>query len=456
MRVVANKKRTLNQIHDSPFFLKKGMTSSFDENKTSFFSLQHKLAGTQPDVKSDPGLKLENNPSDAPTRMNCPIANKSTDTDFNIGIHFKKNSAVLDDIGKIFISNVATNWHAMGGQDIVRVDGYASMEGTPDLNWNLSCDRALAVANELKNPSDGIPGIPENFIDHFANGETDVFSATELDLNRQALISVQFQTSPAIIQPAEEESGPDFPDSFENEDCSDFDWDNRVKPADQLAKKWTSNAISKIINTDLYINMDRTQRYTVPQFECVQQSGGCAPYRTAGIWDPGDWRRVNNDCKGKTGYDGPDIIPSDQECAQGFPTTFGQTPTFSDLLEKYFKSPTPNLVTIVEVFKSVLAAFLSGDYTLECEYDCDDTLGYVYLVWTDIHICLDSGVTNECIANTLIHEFSHEYGGTDDYEYCSSGPSCILGTCSDDLSQNDAVENADSYSCFAQELYQRG
>ena len=64
------------------------------------------------------------------------------------------------------------------------------------------------------------------------------------------------------------------------------------------------------------------------------------------------------------------------------------------------------------------------------------------------------GKANDCIARTIVHEFSHYYAGTDDNGYCKSG--CGYDSCPATLSASDALENADSYACFAYELWPLG
>jgi Lysine-specific metallo-endopeptidase len=58
--------------------------------------------------------------------------------------------------------------------------------------------------------------------------------------------------------------------------------------------------------------------------------------------------------------------------------------------------------------------------------------------------------TSELIARTIVHEFSHNYAGTDDKSYCKSG------ACPSGLSIADALDNADSYACFAYDLWFSG
>ncbi len=136
----------------------------------------------------------ENDPATAPA-MDCEKATTSPmgaglDVFFNIESH----GLSAGDIGALH--NFVRNWHASGGTDAVRVDGFASCDGSPDFNWRLSCDRALAVANELLHPSDTtLKGIDRSFVDIFADGETDRFSAS-LGPNRKTVVTLLTPTPP--------------------------------------------------------------------------------------------------------------------------------------------------------------------------------------------------------------------------------------------------------------------
>ena len=52
------------------------------------------------------------------------------------------------------------------------------------------------------------------------------------------------------------------------------------------------------------------------QAACVARLGGCTTTRDAGPVEPTDIAKYNRDCKEKTGYAGPDITPSEDECRQ--------------------------------------------------------------------------------------------------------------------------------------------
>jgi len=122
-----------------------------------------------------------------PDDVICPVATDSRAS--GTSILFAHNSAVLDATALSTISAVAAAWHAGGGTGVLRVDGYASVEGGDPLNWRLACNRALMVEAELMAPSDHSAGVPWTNVEHFAHGETTEFSCTSLPPNRRAVIT---------------------------------------------------------------------------------------------------------------------------------------------------------------------------------------------------------------------------------------------------------------------------
>jgi outer membrane protein OmpA-like peptidoglycan-associated protein len=81
------------------------------------------------------------------------------------------------------------------GAYLVRVDGYASVEGPQSLNWRLSCERAEAVKAYLVGPgTPPSPGVLPLFfsaadITTFAHGASTAFSTTRLEENRRATVT---------------------------------------------------------------------------------------------------------------------------------------------------------------------------------------------------------------------------------------------------------------------------
>ncbi|WP_299607154.1 DUF4157 domain-containing protein [uncultured Aquimarina sp.] len=139
--------------------------------------------------------KLENDPKDAPSGMGCSVANDGA-FGMQMSINHGVGSSNLTESDKAMLSNLAMNWHASGGKDIIRIDGFASIDGKPTFNWGLSCDRAEKVAEELMNPSDGSQGIPMANIKTFANGETNQFSKS-LGPNRRAVVTIPNTVPPS-------------------------------------------------------------------------------------------------------------------------------------------------------------------------------------------------------------------------------------------------------------------
>jgi hypothetical protein len=118
---------------------------------------------------------------------------------------------------------------------------------------------------------------------------------------------------------------------------------------------------------------------------------------------------------------------------------------------------TPDLTVIAQVFRKLKAAFDGDKYTYECEEDCESGEN-AYSGWAwDIHLCMNNlrGRANDCIARTIIHEFTHKYAGAGhgwwfSTAYCYSG--CDTAGCPSDLSPSEALGNAYSFAGFAHEL----
>ena len=143
---------------------------------------------------------LENDPGTAPA-MTCPLANTSV-AGHQFSINFSVGGSTLSTNDKDVLAGFANEWNLSPVQPTVRVDGFASIDGGPEQNWPLSCDRALAVAAELHAPSvGGRPGIPTASIEYFANGETERFS-TSLAGNRVAAIHAPGMALPTSREPS--------------------------------------------------------------------------------------------------------------------------------------------------------------------------------------------------------------------------------------------------------------
>lgn len=125
--------------------------------------------------------------SKVPADLPCPVANTSPGSS-GTSVIFGAGNSILTAAEKSKLSAVAAAWHTGGEAGILRIDGFASTEGSDVVNWRLSCSRALAVATELEVPSDGSPGVSNTNIELFAQGETSEFS-TSLAPNRRAVIT---------------------------------------------------------------------------------------------------------------------------------------------------------------------------------------------------------------------------------------------------------------------------
>lgn len=134
-------------------------------------------------------------PSQAPPGMSCPIATTSSADPVVTNVLFPISASSLSAAAVTDIDSFVGRWNAAGTNPVVRVDGFASTDGPQPTNWTLSCNRASAVARELETPSSGAPGIPNQFIDVFAQGETSEFGAT-LAPNRRATISANLAVPP--------------------------------------------------------------------------------------------------------------------------------------------------------------------------------------------------------------------------------------------------------------------
>lgn len=103
--------------------------------------------------------------------------------------HFAEEKHDLKPAHKGQVTTFKKAWTAAGSKDDVKVHGYASCDGEPDLNVQLSCNRAEAVKAELK--AQGI----STAISTVAHGETGEFGAN-VDANRRAIIETVAPTPP--------------------------------------------------------------------------------------------------------------------------------------------------------------------------------------------------------------------------------------------------------------------
>jgi outer membrane protein OmpA-like peptidoglycan-associated protein len=187
-----------------------------------------------PPRQSVPSIQRLGDLSKVPSGLPCPVASDSaiSVTEY---VTFDNRVATLLDVQKAQIDNFVMNWWAVGGTNQVRLDGFASQVGSDELNWGLSCDRALAVAAELMRPSSGEPGIPSSFISIFAQGETNEFG-TDDENRRVNIFTPILSVPPTPISPSPEtppsECSPRYNTHFtpSTGNCSIY--------SSPLAKRW--------------------------------------------------------------------------------------------------------------------------------------------------------------------------------------------------------------------------
>ncbi len=120
----------------------------------------------------------------------------------------------------------------------------------------------------------------------------------------------------------------------------------------------------------------------------------------------------------------------------------------SSLLNRHFHTTySGDIRTMLRVFSKIYEA-LNAEIEFECETSCDDnTAAYVYSFWTDVHLCpIWYGQNWRGKANTIIHELAHDAADRDDEAYTWEAKYARL-------SVDDALDNADSYSAFAEEAF---
>ena len=173
------------------------LTHVIQQNKIHDQTQTKKTSSNDDTVKiqerdADNVQRIEDPIKKQPTML-CPVA-LSSPTNVMENFTFAVRGSTLSALQLAQIQHFVNLWHVDGSNAIVRVDGFASVDGPESLNWVLSCDRAIAVATELHTPSNLAPGIPVKFITFFAHGETNEFSSNEL--NRRATISANIAIPP--------------------------------------------------------------------------------------------------------------------------------------------------------------------------------------------------------------------------------------------------------------------
>jgi len=196
----------------------------------------------QPDDSSTPATGQEaatpgqgSVPTGATTKttpVNCPAPKMAcqTGTGFGAGrlrtIRFQHDSADLDGKARYSVRRIAKAWNAYGASDQIFVEGYASVEGSCQHNWPLSCSRAQAVAAELTKPSDGSAGVPAVDVAIVAHGQSQL-AGPSLEANRRVTVNLPpfipkptpKKPDPPPVQPEPKEPEPKQPDPCDSAEC---------------------------------------------------------------------------------------------------------------------------------------------------------------------------------------------------------------------------------------------
>jgi hypothetical protein len=108
--------------------------------------------------------------------------------------HFSESGSALT---AAHVAQITTLQSSLLPTDTVQIHGYASCDGAPEFNLNLSCSRAEAAGTALA--SSGAKPFTGT-IKTFAHGETSEFGAS-LDDNRRAILLVAFAPPPPVPKP---------------------------------------------------------------------------------------------------------------------------------------------------------------------------------------------------------------------------------------------------------------
>lgn len=129
--------------------------------------------------------------SNMPAISSCDHQDPTPGRPIGTNIMFGQGDQALDDLDETLIEAEYESWNARGRTDRITVHGFASSEGPPGLNWQISCNRALAVKAEfvrLAVPNPLVTTVPNPLVTTIAHGETEEYSATDLPPNRRAVI----------------------------------------------------------------------------------------------------------------------------------------------------------------------------------------------------------------------------------------------------------------------------
>jgi hypothetical protein len=121
-------------------------------------------------------------------------------------------------------------------------------------------------------------------------------------------------------------------------------------------------------------------------------------------------------------------------------------PRVAALLNRHFHTTfSGDIRKIVGHFNEIYSA-MNAAIDFECETSCGPReAAYVYSVWTDLHLCpVWYNLSPNGQTNVIIHELAHDAANRDDEAYIWEASYATL-------SVDDAIDNADSYSNFAEE-----
>jgi outer membrane protein OmpA-like peptidoglycan-associated protein len=107
-----------------------------------------------------------------------------------VDIQFTQGSSTLSATAQGALASLASTWSS-GARPTLRVDGYASIEGSVSSNLRLSCQRADTTARELIRL-----GIPSRSVERVAHGETVEFSRRSLEPNRRVIVAERARVVP--------------------------------------------------------------------------------------------------------------------------------------------------------------------------------------------------------------------------------------------------------------------
>ncbi|MET8138578.1 OmpA family protein [Streptomyces sp. NPDC005251] len=117
---------------------------------------------------------------------------------------FGKGAAALTPTDKASVADFVNKWRMSGANVTVRVDGYASADGSPTRNLELSCKRAQTVVDALTTPTQqGLAGVPSLYIEMYGH----VGSNTGYALLADPRATISATLPPAPVTPV---GGPDI------------------------------------------------------------------------------------------------------------------------------------------------------------------------------------------------------------------------------------------------------